>query len=173
MLVGRGGSGKSTSALSCLDSNLLYAGDDYVAVEERPGDRPLVHSLFSSGKLEPGHARRLPHLPAPTLGDDSEEKVVFYVHDHFPDRTCTQFPLRAVLAPRITGETRIVPMSPAAALRALAPSTLLQLHPPDPGAFAGMARLLAAVPAFAFELGPEIAGIPRAIERFLAELNER
>jgi hypothetical protein len=171
LLVGRGGSGKSTSALSCLQSELLYAGDDYVAVEERA--RPWVHSLFSTGKLEPGHAKRLPHLPAPTIGDDAAEKLVFYVQGRYPDRTCEGFPLRAVLAPRITGgETRMVPVSPAAALRALAPSTLLQLHPPDPGAFTGMARLLGSVPAYSFELGPRIEEIPAAIERFLDTLEE-
>ena len=58
LLVGAGGSGKSTCALSCLTSDLLYAGDDYVAVELRP--EPRVLSLFCSGKLEPDHAALLP-----------------------------------------------------------------------------------------------------------------
>lgn len=167
LLVGRGGSGKSTSALSCLASELLYAADDYVAVEE--GSTPQVHSLYSSGKLEPVHATRLAHLslPAPAAGDD--DKVVFYVHERYPERTCEGFPLRGVLVPRITGdETRIVPLPGAAALRALAPSTLLQLHPADPSAFSSMARLLRAVPAYTLELGPRITEIPRTIERFLA-----
>lgn len=168
LLVGRGGSGKSTSALSCLESNLLYAADDYVAVEE--GEVPWVHSLYSSGKLEPAHASRLPHLDLPpALGGDEDEKVVFYVHERYPARTCEGFPLRAVLAPRITGpgEHRVVPLAPAAALRALAPSTLLQLHPSDPQAFASMARLLRQVPAYSLELGHRIDAIPAAIEQFL------
>lgn len=169
LLVGRGGSGKSTSALSCLESELLYAGDDYVAVEEGP--TPWVHSLYSSGKLEPAHATRLPHLSLPALGGDGDEKVVFYVHDRYPERTCAGFPLRAVLAPRITGgDPRMLPLPAAAALRALAPSTLLQLHPADPDAFGSMARLLRSVPAFAFDVGPRIEEIPVAIARFLREL---
>jgi hypothetical protein len=36
-----------------------------------------------------------------------------------------------------------------------------------------MARLVARVPTFAFDLGPEIGEIPRAIERFLDELPPR
>ena len=36
MIVGRGGSGKSTTSLSCLTAGLQYAGDDYVAIETRP-----------------------------------------------------------------------------------------------------------------------------------------
>ena len=171
LLVGRGGSGKSTSALACLDSSLLYAADDYVAVGDGP--QPLVHSLYSSGKLEPRHAERLSHLELQSFGGD-EEKIVFYVHERYPERTCEGFPLRAVLAPRIAGggEHRILPLSPAAALRALAPSTLLQLHPPDPGAFASIARLLRTVPAFALELGPDIPAIPAAIDRFLDGLEQ-
>jgi hypothetical protein len=168
LLVGRGGSGKSTSALSCLASNLLYAADDYVAVEQ--GEVPQVHSLYSSGKLEPAHATRLSHLSLPALGGAEDEKVVFYIHDRYPERTCEGFPLRAVFAPRITGgDARVVPLPAAVALRALAPSTLLQLHPADPEAFASMARLLRTVPAYTLEVGPKIEQIPAAIERFLAE----
>jgi hypothetical protein len=170
LLVGRGGSGKSTSALACLASDLLYAGDDYVAVADR---ERLVYSLYSSGKLEPGHAGRLPHLPAAAIsGDGSEdEKAVFFLQDAFPERIVESYPLRAVLAPQIGfDETRVVPLDGGAALRALAPSTLLQLHPAQPDALARMARLVAQVPAFRFELGPEIAAIPTAIERLLDDL---
>jgi hypothetical protein len=170
LLVGRGGSGKSTSALACLESNLLYAGDDYCAVDDAA---PAIHSLYCSGKLEPAHAARLDHLPEPTIdGDGSDdEKAVFFVQDRYPDRTTPRLPLRAVLAPRIAGdEPRIAPLAGGAALAALAPSTLLQLHPKEPEAFARMARLVGRVPAFSFELGPDISAIPGAIERLLDEL---
>jgi hypothetical protein len=170
LLVGRGGSGKSTSALACLESDLLYAADDYCAIDDAA---PAVHSLYCSGKLEPGHAARLTHLPAPTIdGDGSvEEKAVFFVQEGYRDRTCRSFPLRAVLAPMLGGDQpTIEPLAGGAALRALAPSTLLQLHPAEPAAFARMARLLNRVPAFSFALGPEIHAIPGAIERLLDEL---
>jgi hypothetical protein len=173
LLVGRGGSGKSTCALAALTSNLLYAGDDYVAVGQEPD--PYVSSLYCSGKLEPGHAKVLSHLPPPSFeGDGSpEEKAVFYVSDRFPERMCDGFPLRAVLVPRIRGsEPRIVPVASGEALRALAPSTLLQLHPARPQALTGMARLLQRVPAYALEVGGTIELIPRAIERLLGELGE-
>jgi hypothetical protein len=171
LLVGRGGSGKSTSALACLDSELLYAGDDYVAVDD--GETPTVYSLFSSGKLEPAHAARLSHLPAPAIDGDeaADEKAVFFVHERYPDRATERLPLRAVLVPRIAGdEARIVPLGAASALRALAPSTLLQLHPAEPQAFARMARLTGRVPTYSFELGPDISAIPRAIRTFLESL---
>jgi len=171
LLVGRGGSGKSTCALASLASDLLFAGDDYVAARVAPD--PWIYSLYSSGKLEPHHARLLPHLPPPGFDGDSsaDEKSVFYVHDRFPGRTCQGFALRAVLVPRVAGsEVRVLPLEPGGALRALAPSTLLQLHPARPEAMADMARLLQRVPTFAFEVGGDILDIPKAIERFLREL---
>jgi hypothetical protein len=173
LLVGRGGSGKSSCALASLASDLLYAGDDYVALGADP--EPWIYSLYCSGKLAPGHATRFKHLPpASFLGDGSEdEKAVFYVNERFPGRMCEGFPLKAVLVPRIAGtRPRIFPVDPSEALRALAPSTLLQLHPARPEALTGMARLVRRVPTFAFELGPEIELIPGAIEEFLGGLPE-
>lgn len=173
LLVGRGGSGKSTSALSCLASPLLYAGDDYVAVQDAP--EPWVYSIYNSGKLVPDHARLLTHLPPATFdgGSPTEDKAVFYVHERFPDRMCAGFPLRAVLVPRVTGDSpRILPATPAAALRALAPSTLLQLHPARPSALSRMARLVEQLPTFTFELGGSIEEIPKQIEQLLLDLEQ-
>ena len=51
IFAGKSGSGKSTSALACLDDgDLLYAGDDYSLVSVTAG--PVVHSLYSSAKLK-------------------------------------------------------------------------------------------------------------------------
>jgi hypothetical protein len=172
LLVGRGGSGKSTCALASLASNLLYAGDDYVAIGLPPA--PRVYSVYGSGKLVPHHSVLLPHLPPPSFpGDGSpEEKAVFFVSDRFPDRMCTDFPLTAVIVPRVTpGAARISPIGPGAALRALAPSTLLQLHPARPDALTKMAALLKAVPTYCLETGEDVAATPRALEGLLEELS--
>lgn len=171
LLVGRGGSGKSTCALASLASDLLYAGDDYVAVTLEPD--PLVHSVYASGKLVPGHSKLLPHLPKPSFrGDESaDEKSIFYVSTAFPDRMCRSFPLRAVVAPRVTPGRPSFHEAPAAeALKALAPSTLLQLYPARPAALSKMADLLRRVPAYTLETGEVIEAIPEAIEHLLEEL---
>jgi hypothetical protein len=171
LLVGRGGSGKSTCALSTLDSPLLYAGDDYVAVDTGP--EPRVLSLFCSGKLEPTHARLLPHLPSPTFAGDGslEEKSVFYVNDRFPERISAGFPLRAVVVPRVCGSRPShAPASVVEALAALAPSTLLQLVPAEATALAAMAGLLKRVPAYRLDVGGPVDDLPDALARILEEV---
>jgi hypothetical protein len=171
LLVGAGGSGKSTSALSCLTSDLLYAGDDYVGVELEP--EPRVLSLFCSGKLEPDHSALLPHLPSPSFAGDGalEEKSVFYVAERFPERMCRGFPLRAIVAPRVHGDApQLSRRGPAQVLAALAPSTLLQLVPARQEALSAMAGLLATIPAFGLEVGGPTNLIPPTIHQLLGEL---
>lgn len=174
LLVGKGGSGKSTCSLTSLVSELRYAGDDYVMVSTEP--EPYVHSLFNSGKVEPHNLDRVPHLrPALTNASRLEdEKAVVFVERHFPDRPIAGFPLRAVVLPKITGgpTTRAVPTSSAAALAALAPSTVFQLHTAGREAFSFMADLVRKVPAFVLELGEDASAIPAAISCLLGDLGE-
>jgi hypothetical protein len=169
VIVGRGGSGKSTTSLTSLLAGLAYAGDDFVALED--GDSPYVHSLYSSGKLESHQMERFPSL-APAVANPDRlpgEKAVVYARDVEGATTTSGFPLRAVLVPRIKGgvETRLEPASPAAALVALAPSTIFQLHPPQPDALAAMAAIVRRVPCFSLELGTDLDRIPQAIASFL------
>jgi hypothetical protein len=166
LVVGRGGSGKSTAALSSLAAGLRYAGDDFVAIATQP--TAWVHSLYCSGKLDAGHLERFARLPAtvanPVRADD--EKAIVYADEAFPGSPIAGFRLRAVLVPRVVAqepETRVVPISATAALTALAPSTIFQLYPPQANALAEMAALVRAVPCFSLELGSDIARIPEAI----------
>ena len=51
LVVGSGGAGKSTVALTCLNAGLRCAGDDYVLLETTSG--PIAHSLYTSTLLRP------------------------------------------------------------------------------------------------------------------------
>jgi hypothetical protein len=171
LVVGQAGSGKSSVALACLGSDLLYAGDDYVAVTLEPF--PRVASLYSSGKLEPAHAHDLfPHL-LPLLANPDRldsDKAVVYVHEHFPDQTTSGFPLRAVLVPTIGKgrEPRILEASRAAAFAALGPSTIFQLHTAGAGELATISRLVARLPCYTVELGQDLSAIPGTILHLLS-----
>jgi len=73
LLAGKGGSGKSTTALASINSELLYAGDDYVLLGRE--QTPFVYSLYNSAKLDAYHIKRLSHLLSNhwPSGDKSQE----------------------------------------------------------------------------------------------------
>jgi hypothetical protein len=166
LVVGRGGSGKSTTSLACVGAGLRYAGDDFVAISLRP--TPYVHSLYSSGKVDAGHLQRFPSLLPVVVNPDRgrAEKAIVAVENAYPGAAIGGFPLRAVLVPRVVAqvpETHAVPIPRSAALAALAPSTIFQLHPPHPEALTAMAAIVRAVPCFSLELGSDLELIPDAV----------
>ncbi|HEU5245228.1 MAG TPA: hypothetical protein VFU33_12575 [Gaiellaceae bacterium] len=174
LLVGKSGSGKSTAALSSLASDLLYAGDDYVCVSLDP--HPHVHGLYNTGKLMQDHVERLPFvLDGLANRDRLTEKAVVYVNESWPARLTPGFPLRALMIPRVTPglvEARATETSPAAGLRALAPSTVLQMHTRGQDSLARVRRLLERVPTYTLELGSDMVSIPRTIHELIQSLND-
>ena len=174
LLVGKSGSGKSTATLATLRSELQYAGDDYVAVETE-GD-PYVHALYSAGKLMPDHVQRLPFL-LPALSNSEQldsEKAIVYVHEHWPERMSSGFPLRAILVPQVVHgleRARVVEATPLVGMTALAPSTVFQMHTRGQDALRRMSGLLERVPTYRIELGSDMDSIPAAILELVAELN--
>lgn len=173
LVVGKSGSGKSTTALSCLLAGLDYVGDDYCLLD--PGPPAIVHSLFGSAKLHADHIERFPRLAGLVTNPArlEFEKGVFLLGDHMPERLVRSLAVRAVLVPVIVGSgpSEAVPMSPARALAALAPSTLLQLSATSTQALARMAALVRAVPAFELRLGERVDDIPEAVRRLLGLLH--
>jgi hypothetical protein len=168
LIVGAAGSGKSTTALACLGSDLLYAGDDYVAVALEPS--PRVASLYNSGKLDPAHLRdRLPQI-LPNADRLEDEKAILYAERHFPQQTTSGFPLAALLVPAVRAgrrEPRVVPASRAAAFAALGPSTMFQLHTAGAGELATLSSLVARVPCYTLELGSDLGTVPETISALL------
>ncbi|PSB01604.1 serine kinase [Merismopedia glauca CCAP 1448/3] len=170
LLAAKGGSGKSTSALSCLNSSLTYASDDYCLISTDP--IPYVYSLYNTAKLKGAKdLERFPELtPLITNGDRlHEEKALIFLNQHFPEKVVSGFPLRAILVPKITGErdTRLSKSTAIAALKALAPSTLFQLSGTGESSFQMMSQVVKQLPCFTLELGTDISQIPQVILEFL------
>ncbi|MES2460460.1 MAG: serine kinase [Armatimonadota bacterium] len=171
LLVGKGGSGKSTTAKACLGSALRYAGDDYCAVQ--PGTQPRIHSLYSSGKVCAPDVAHYAHLE-PALSNRArlpEEKALYFLAGHIPSALSAGFPLKAILLPQVTGlpQTRVVRISPAASLIALAPSTLFQLPHAGGADFSRLGALVRQVPSYRLELGTDRSVLPDVILGILAE----
>ena len=130
LLAGESGSGKSTTALTCLDSGLSYVSDDYCLVGMDP--HPYAHSVYCSAKIDREGLQRVPDLASVVENKERlhEEKALLFLNRHWPKKISKGFPIRALLVPRITNgeKTRLIPASPRTGLMALAPSTMFQLR---------------------------------------------
>ncbi len=170
LLAGKGGSGKSTAALSCLDSELLYVSDDYCLISTEP--RPYVHSIYSSAKVDADNLHRVPHL-LPALDDRERvdgEKAVFFLAPHFSGKIVSGFPIRAILLPSITGrvETTVTPATPLDGIRALALSTVSQLAGAHRSSVKRITELVGKVPCYHLGLGTDLGRIPAVISGLLS-----
>lgn len=161
LLAGRGGSGKSTTVLACLGSELKYAGDDYVMVGlDRP---PTVYSLYNTAKINPDNLFRLPHLREMISNPNrlSSEKALYFLNPHVPDHLIRDFPLKAIVLPHITGEADscLTPATPIQVLTELAPTTTLQLRTAQKVTFQRLSQLARMVPLYTLELGTDLSQI--------------
>jgi hypothetical protein len=170
LFCGANGAGKSTSSLACLCAGLDFLSDDHVGLEARPGGVFIGHSVFGSTRLEPDHLQRFPELVPHAIPSPEwfETKALIVVAETMPERAKASVPIRAIALPMLGQEqqTRVSPIGRAAALRALAPSTLMQMpFGATSDRFAELARLSASVPAFRLDLGRDVRGIaPRVHE---------
>ena len=173
LLVGRGHSGKSMTALSCLDSELDYAGDDYCLLGN--GNVPYVFSLYSSAKLLPEDMDKFAALkPAlDTVNISQTDRAVYFLTRTHPHKIINGFPLKFILIARVgrNSQTLVSPARPGEALKALAHSTMVQLPTAGQQALQTIADIIKKVPCFSIELGTEISHIPSTIEALLRKYN--
>jgi len=174
LLPGKGGSGKSTTTLACLDSGLRILGDDYCALQRNP--EPQIHSLYNTCKLKGREdvEMRFSHLRHLVSNIDhlETEKALIFLHEHAADVLIRQAPLRAILLPRVTGErdTHLRPAAAGQALRFLAPSTMFQF-PGDAGLiFRESVSLIRQLPVWELALGTDLSQIPQVIRGVLRDL---
>lgn len=170
LLTGRGGSGKSSTALAGLGAGMHFAGDDYVLVDT--DDIPCAYGLYATAKVERKDLELYTHLDAelhnPT-GPPEEKGVLFLNRE--PPGFRTGLRLQAIVLPRITREPmRLRPCSPAQALQALAPSTLLQMGGDRRQLFEDCTRLVRRLPAFVLHTGPRTEQFGQDVARNIGRL---
>ncbi|NQT91917.1 MAG: glycosyltransferase [Lentisphaerae bacterium] len=171
LVTGKGGIGKSTTALSCLRAGLHYLGDDYVAV--CLGSEPAVYSLYGTAKLDPDHMTSFPELEAlrRNPATPAHEKVVLDLHPHFAEQLKHRMPLKAIVMPRINGghDTTFRPADPVTTRKAVCFTTMCQLPYVGRHTHDFFTSLCASVPGYVLELGSDLARIPDAISDLLEQ----
>ncbi len=176
LMAGKGGSGKSTSALACLNSGLQYASDDYCLVGRGDDRQWNLYSLYNTAKLVgDSDLAKFTGLASevwnPERGPD--DKITIFLNESFQERLIPQFPLRAVLVPVIRGgdKTWIEPCGRGEALMALGPSSLAQLPASGRKDLDIVGHVVRELPCFRLNLGTDLSQIAPAITNLLGQIN--
>lgn len=84
LLMGKGGSGKSTTTLACLAEGMNYLGEDYCLLASKPS--PMVYSVYQSAKWESNTRTLFPSYEKFIQNPESAktEKALVYYQDIFP-----------------------------------------------------------------------------------------
>ncbi|MGK2950558.1 MAG: hypothetical protein ACSLFP_18440 [Acidimicrobiales bacterium] len=172
LLVGAGGSGKTTTAISCFLAGMGYLGDDYVVLTEAEG-QIIAHALYGSAKVHPDQlsladpsGSLLPHLLRPAGGAD--DRAVLLPGRSASERMLSAAPVRAIVVPTVAPPRGLTPISAAEALRHLAPSSLFQLAGAGDDDLRALADLVRTVPCHRLGLHPDRAANPPFIASLLA-----
>jgi len=157
LLTGVGGSGKSTTTAAAVHEGYKIAGEDFVIVN-KIGD-PKAHALYDTLKLTGMALELFPDYAAKAVNPDrpTDEKARIYLSEVSPGCLISRMPLEAIAVLRLGRKknTDIRPVSPAIALRALAPSTLFLLRNGFNEGFRWIADFVRTVPCYEVILGTD------------------
>jgi hypothetical protein len=168
LFVGNGGAGKSTSSISCLRAGMGYLGDDFIGLGVEDG-RFVGHGLYASCLLNVHHIERFADLQTlahpPNYG--YEEKFVLYLTETFSGCLRERSGIDALVLPRVVDAeiTTFRPATKAAALFAIAPTSVMLLPRPNRAAFERLTQLVQNTPSYWLELGRRVDLIPAAVQR--------
>jgi hypothetical protein len=170
LVTGKGGVGKSTTALTCLTAGMAYIADDYVVVRLEP--EPTVFSVYSTAKLDRPQLDRFPQL-APHAANltGADDKVVVHLEPAFARQLRRSLPLLCVASPTFAGvpETFFASAPPGRLQRAAAFTTMSQLPHAGRTTHEFIERMVAALPGVELHLGTNLGAIPWAIQECLRD----
>lgn len=163
LLAGKGGSGKSTTALACALAGMHYLGDDYCAVEPATGK---VHMIYRTAKVFASALRLLPEL-ADWIDNKNtlpaEKGVIFLQPGNV--KLARSARLAAILLPHVRpgSATQLSPATRADAVNAILPSTIGGLMGGTSATPRLILELVRRAPAFHLALGDDLDGVIDAI----------
>ena len=128
LIAGRGGSGKSSTALSCIMNGMEYLGDDYVVVN---GEKKFsVSSVYNSIKLTSDSLKKFSGINKNVINPSftKNEKGVAFLSEIKKFAMVRSASLKGVILPEISGfdHSSFSRISSSECFRSLAPSTIFQ-----------------------------------------------
>jgi len=166
MITAPSGCGKSTTAMRAGIDGLSILSDDYCLVEL--GDAPVARATTRAVKVSDeslallgGHVGTLDnrHRGGP------DQKNLVYLPASGPGAFVPELDLVGVVVPEITGRERaeIGPVSGAAALSALAMTSIFQFNTPRAEVLARCGSLIATLPTYGLALGSDLGSATDAL----------
>lgn len=173
LLVGQGGSGKTTASLACMLHGFDFLGDDYISLR-KGDDAPFVgHGVYGSTHVDPAHLTRFPELYARAVFPrwEREDKAVVFLAEELPERLARESPIDALFLPAVkTGRTAVRTATPAQASLRLVQGALALAPHAGSGGMDPLFELASSTPAFWLDLGADLDEIPPAIAATLDAL---
>lgn len=129
LLVGKGGSGKSTTVLSCLRENLATLGEDYLLLAP-----DCAYSVYQTAKWMP-HTRTLfpwyeSYIANPDTAD--EQKALVHYLDLFPSQLISSSSFSKVVSLELANTARLQSSDARTSLQSMLLTTVMQLPHSDP-----------------------------------------
>ena len=171
LFPGKGCSGKTTSALACVENGFQYLGDDFVGLQII--DNYFTgYSIFNSACVADHHIKNFPaFVPFASKNDLSvEDKLTLFLSEISECEVISNIPIHAIAMPKIiNGENSYIKKaSSLETLLRLAPSTMFFTIPrPDQEALDRMAALVNGVNAYWLEIGSDLNEIAHTLKYIL------
>lgn len=170
LFFGEGGSGKTTSALSCLNDGFNYLGDDHIGLTEI-GDTFVGHSLFASALIYKNHFKQFPQLQKFELQENmqNDEKSIIYFSNRYLNKIGNYAEIAVLLLPKVVDSkhTDFRKAGKVETLLAVAPSSLrLQISPNKKG-FETIYQLVDRTPSYRIYIGKDLDEIPTCVNEII------
>ncbi len=153
LLTGKGGSGKSTTLLSCLEGGLDTLGEDYLLIGP-----DQIYTVYQTAKWAP-HTRTLfpnyePHIANPSRAD--QEKALVYYKDLFPTQLTLSSPSHAIVSLEVGTSAHLKKSDFHTSLQSLLLTTAMQLPFPDPRTTSLLSAFTKPLAHYRLTLGPNL-----------------
>lgn len=170
LLTGKGGSGKSTTVLSCLQAGFNYIGEDYCVLAP---ETKTVYSIYQSAKWT-RHTRQLFPIFDSFVQNPIEaqtEKALIFYQDFFSQQIRKKLNVRAVIS--LTVGNDVLPhlslYDHQSGTKDLMMSTIAQLPFADLHTLQALRKFPVDLPHFRLQLGSDLRENVSLIARVLSE----
>jgi len=172
LFTGKGGSGKSTTTLSCLLNGFGYIGEDYCFISNE--GIPTVYSVYQSAKWEKNTRTLFPQFEEHIKNKESanQEKALIFYRDIFNNQIMKKAPILAMLSLSVD-KTKKEPIlsknSFELGLQDLMMSTLFQLPFSHEKTISVLKEMVRKIPCYRLVLGTDLDKNLSLIEKILLD----